>query len=172
MIYSSFGQQNKITFTNLMFQIKGHGEISISLKMSSGTNLTLEERFEALMKQNEILMKTLSEEAKHDQETKAQNKYLQKQLGAYLKQMQQANDEPLQFDSKRQEHVFSYHLDSSSDDEPLRMAGLKPRIQASISDFKVEIPEFEGKLDLKSSWIGYTRSKEFLSTKTSLKMRR
>jgi len=46
--------------------------------MSSTTHLTLEERFEALMKQNEILMKTLSEDAKRDEETKAQNEYLQK----------------------------------------------------------------------------------------------
>ena len=46
--------------------------------MSSGTDLSLEERFEALMRQNEILMKTLSEEAQREQETEAQNKYLQK----------------------------------------------------------------------------------------------
>ena len=31
MIYSSFGKQNKITLTDLMFQIKGHGGISIWL---------------------------------------------------------------------------------------------------------------------------------------------
>jgi len=115
--------------------------------MSSATNLTLEERFKALMKQNEILMKTLSEEAQCDQETKAQNEYLQKQLGAYLKQTQHANEEPLQSDSKRQGHVFSHHLDSSSDDEPFRVTRPEPRIQASTSDFKVEILEFEGKLD-------------------------
>jgi len=29
MIYSHVGQRNKITFTDLMFQIKGHGGISI-----------------------------------------------------------------------------------------------------------------------------------------------
>jgi len=115
--------------------------------MSSSTNLTLEERFEALMKQNEILMKTLSEKAQHDQETKAQNEYLQKQLGAYLKQTQHANKDPLEYDFKRQECVFSRHLNSSSDDEPFRVARPEPRIQASTSDFKVEIPEFEGKLD-------------------------
>jgi len=51
---------------------------TFGLKMSSTTHLTLEERFEALMKQNEILMKTLSEDAKRDEETKAQNEYLQK----------------------------------------------------------------------------------------------
>jgi len=61
---------------------------------------------------------------------------------AYLKQTQQAHEESLQSDSKRQERVFSHQLDSSSDDEPLIVARPEPRIQASTSDFKLEIPEF------------------------------
>jgi len=69
--------------------------------MSSGTSMNLEERFEALMKQHEILMKVLSEEAQRERETKTQNEYLRKQLGAFLKQKQQANEDPLQSDSKR-----------------------------------------------------------------------
>jgi len=40
--------------------------------------MSLEERFEALMRQNEILMTALIEEAQHEQETKAQKEYLQK----------------------------------------------------------------------------------------------
>jgi len=43
--------------------------------------------------------------------------------------------------------VSSHTLDSSSEDEHLRMAGLDSWIQASTNDFKVEIPEYEGKLD-------------------------
>jgi len=43
--------------------------------------------------------------------------------------------------------VSSHALDSSSEDEPLRMARPDPRIQANTNDFKVEIPEYEGKLD-------------------------
>jgi len=86
--------------------------------MSSSTSLGLEERFEAIMRQKEILMKTLSEEVQREQETKAQNEYLRKQLGAFVKQKQQANEEPLQSNSKRQEQVSSYTLDSSSEDEP------------------------------------------------------
>jgi len=35
MIYSSIDQQNKITFTDLMFQIKGHGGISITMMLSN-----------------------------------------------------------------------------------------------------------------------------------------
>jgi len=38
------------------------------------------------------------------------------------------NEEPLQSDPRRQEQVFSHNVDSSSEDEPLRMATTKPRI--------------------------------------------
>ena len=62
-------------------------------------------------------MKSLSENAQREQETKAQIEYLWKQLGVYLKQNQQANEEPHQSDSKRQEQVFCHTLDSSSEDE-------------------------------------------------------
>ena len=44
--------------------------------MSSSTNLSLEERFEALTRHHEILMKSLSEKAQREQETKAQIEYL------------------------------------------------------------------------------------------------
>ena len=43
--------------------------------------------------------------------------------------------------------MSSHTLDSSSEDEPLRMTRPDIRIQASTSNFKVEIPKFEGKLD-------------------------
>jgi len=64
-----------------------------------------------------------------------------------LKQTQQANEEPLQSNSKREEQVSNHSLDSSSVDEPLRMARLDPLIEATTNDFKVEISEFQGKLD-------------------------
>jgi len=64
-----------------------------------------------------------------------------------LKQKQTINEEPLQSEPRRQEHVFSHHLDSSSEDEPLRMARAEPWMQANTNDFKVEIPNYEGKLE-------------------------
>ena len=99
------------------------------------------------MRQNEILMTALIEEAQHEQETKAQKEYLQKQLGVFLKQKQQVSEEPFQSDPKRQKQVSSHTLDSSNKDEPLRMARPKPWIQANTNDFKVKILEYEGKLD-------------------------
>ena len=92
-------------------------------------------------------MKSLSEKAQREQETKAQIEYLWKQLVVYLKQNQQGNEQPPQFDSKTQEQVFSHSLDSSSEGEPLRITRPNPRIQANTNDFKVEILKFEGKLD-------------------------
>jgi len=58
------------------------------------------------MRQNEMLMKKINEDAQRDQETKAQN--------AFLKQKQKVNEEPLQFKPRRQEQLFSYKIDSSS----------------------------------------------------------
>ena len=80
-------------------------------------------------------MKSLSEKAQREQETKAQIEYLWKQLGVYLNQNQEANEEPPKFDSKRKEQVFSHTLDSSSDHEHLRMTRPNPRIQANTNDF-------------------------------------
>jgi len=45
------------------------------------------------------------------------------------------------------EQVFSREVDSSSEEEPTRMTREEPRFQANSDDFKVEVPEFEGKLD-------------------------
>jgi len=48
--------------------------------------MTLEERFEALMKQNEFLASKIREDSQRHQEAQAQNEYLRKQLGSVLKQ--------------------------------------------------------------------------------------
>ena len=109
--------------------------------------MTLEEWFDALMKQNEFLTRKIQEDGRRDQETQAQNKYLQKQLDAYSKQQQQASEESIHSRSQRQEQVFSHTLDSSSEDEPLRMTRQNPQFQASSNDFKIEEQKFEGKLD-------------------------
>ena len=40
--------------------------------------MSLEEKFDALLRQNEMLMKKINEDAQCDQETKAENEYLRK----------------------------------------------------------------------------------------------
>jgi len=43
--------------------------------------------------------------------------------------------------------VFSHNLESSSDEEPFRRPRPEQRGQGNSNDFRVEIPEYEGKLD-------------------------
>jgi len=61
-------------------------------------SMSLEEKFEVLMRQNEMLVKKIHEDAQHHQETQAQNEYLWKQLGSFLKQKQKLNKETYQFE--------------------------------------------------------------------------
>jgi len=65
------------------------------------------------------------------------------------------NEEPLQSEPRKQEQVFSHNLDSSSENEPLRMTGPEPRFQANTNDFKVQILKLKGKLDLEEflDWL-------------------
>jgi len=118
------------------------------------TSTSSDETFEVVMKnyqslwaQNELLMRKINEGVECDQELQAQNDYLRKQLWAVLKQKRKMNEEPSLFDTKRQEQVFSHNVDSSNEDEPLRMTRTEPRFQANPNDFRDEIPEFEGKVD-------------------------
>jgi len=57
-------------------------------------------------------------------------------------------EEPVQSEPRRQEQAFSHTLDSSSEDEPVRMFRKDPRMQVNSNDFRVEIPECEDKLGL------------------------
>jgi len=93
--------------------------------------------YRSLSAQNEMLMRKINEDAQRDQELKAHNDYLRKQLGAVLKQKQKMCEEPPQSDFGRQGRMASHALDSSSEDEPLRMARPEPRFQANSNDFRV-----------------------------------
>jgi len=69
----------------------------------SSTSITLEERFEALMKQNEFLANKIREDSQKQQEAQAQNEYLRKQLGSVLKQKQKLNEDTLQSEPRIRE---------------------------------------------------------------------
>ena len=64
-----------------------------------------------------------------------------------MKQKQKLNEETFQSEPRAREKVFSHHLDSSSEEEVPRTVRREPRMQANNNDFRVEVPEFEGKLD-------------------------
>ena len=46
-----------------------------------------------------------------------------------------------------QEQVFRHDPECSCDEEPSRRSRPEQRMQANSNDFRVEIPEYEGKLD-------------------------
>jgi len=64
-------------------------------------------------------------------------------------------NKPYNPDQVRQEQVFSHEVDSSTEDEPMRMTRAEPQMQANTNDFKVKIREFKGKLDPKEflNWM-------------------
>jgi len=103
-------------------------------------SLSIEEKLHAVMKDNHEITSS-------NQELKAQNEYLRRQLGTFLKQKQKMNEEPVYSAPRGQEQVFNHTFDSSSEEEPLRRPQSEPRMQANSNDFRVEIPEYEGKLD-------------------------
>jgi len=72
---------------------------------------------------------------------------LRKQLGSVLKQKWKLNEDTLQSEPREREQVISHEVESSSDEEPVRMARGEPRFQANTNDFRVEDPKFKGKLD-------------------------
>ena len=60
------------------------------------------------------------------------------------------NDETLQTlqsEPRAREQVHNHDVDSSSEEEMPRMPREEPRFEASANDSKVDVPEFEGKLD-------------------------
>jgi len=104
------------------------------------TSSSLEEKLDAILKSDHEITSSNQELKSSNQELQAQNEYLRKQLGIFLKQKQKACEEPIQSEPWRQEQVFSHTLDSSSEDEPLRMTRQDSHVQASSNDFKIEIP--------------------------------
>ena len=61
----------------------------------TSSSMSLEERFEALMKKNEFLAIKIREDSQRNQEAQAQNEYLRKQLGSFLKQKQKLHEDTL-----------------------------------------------------------------------------
>ena len=107
--------------------------------------MTLEERFKALMKNCEHL------QAKNEEMT-SQNTCLRRQLGESMrKRRKEIRSSPSSTPSKsvsEEGEGDKPHSDgSSSDGEPPRHPRRGRRPQPNFNQFRVEIPEFEGKLD-------------------------
>jgi len=110
-------------------------------------SLSIEEKLDAILKSNHEITSSNQELKSSNQELKAQNEYVRKQLGTFLKQKQKLNEEPSYAAPQGREQVFSHNLESSSDEEPFRRPRSEQRGQGNSNDFRVKIPEYEGKLD-------------------------
>jgi len=132
--------------------------------------MTLEEKFEALMKNYEA-MRLQNEEFKN------QNEYLKRQLGESIKQKQKElrsshSSNSSKSDQGEDNHGESHHLNSSSEGDPLRRPRKNRRNASNLGDIKVEVPEFEGDLTPTSSWTGSKLLRGFLITTKSQRKKR
>ena len=103
--------------------------------------MSLEERLEVLSKQ-------MQEMSVSNQELKAQNEYLRKQLGSHMKQKQKLQEPSIRIGMDYgHEEEASNALSFSEEDVPFKRTQRRTRSTFNSNEFKVEIPEFEGKLD-------------------------
>jgi len=103
--------------------------------------MSVEERLEVLSKQ-------MQEMSVSNQELKAQNEYLRKQLGNQMRQKQKLHEPSIRIGvDYGHEKEASNALSDSEEDVPFGRAQRRTRPTFNSNEFKVEIPEFEGKLD-------------------------
>ena len=108
----------------------------------SAASMTLEEKFEALMKNYEALRQ-------QHEEIKGQNEYFKRQLGESLKQKRKEirSSRSSNSSDSEQEARATLCLSSSSDEEAYGRMRRGRRTTSHHGDIRVEIPEFEGRLD-------------------------
>ena len=111
--------------------------------------MSLEERIEALTVSYQTTAQTNAELAQKLKEVSQQNEYLRKQLGQSLKQKQRILESPTAStpEEENNEDVENQHSEYELDEEPRRTPRREWRTPSNSNDFRVELPEFEGKLD-------------------------
>jgi len=107
--------------------------------------MTLEEKIEALTKNFEYLQA-------QNEEKEAQNNYLRRQLDAFMKEKRRnlrssSSSRRLGSGRVRREEDEPPSDGSSNGDDSPRFPRREPRQAINFNEFKVDIPEFEGKLD-------------------------
>ena len=102
--------------------------------------MSLEEKFEAFIKSCKSISSL-------NQELKNKNEYLRRQLGEAMKQKQKALDSPLESGQGDESEAESHNPESTIEGDVLRRQRREGRSTPNSNDFRVDIPEFEGKLD-------------------------
>jgi len=117
--------------------------------------MTLEVQFEALMRNYKHLQARNEEIANQNVEMANQNNYLRRQLGDSLTQKRRelrssSSSRPpgsVREEAEREDEREPQSGGSSSEGDSRRHPRRGRRHPSNLNDFKVDIPEFEGKLD-------------------------
>jgi len=108
-----------------------------------------QEKFEALIKSYQIVTSSNNKLKQRLDEVVGQNAYLRKQLDKSMKQKQRVLESPTGFNpDELSEEAESQHFEYKGQAEPRRALRREWRAPSNFNDFRVDIPEFEGKLDL------------------------
>ena len=112
-------------------------------------SMSLEEKIEALTISYQTTAQTNAELVQRLQELDHQNEYLRKQLKQSMKQKQRILESPTGSNpDEHNEEIESQHSEFERDEEQRITPRREWRTQSNPNDFRVELPEFEGKLNL------------------------
>ena len=111
-------------------------------------SMSLEEKIEALTISYQTTAQTNAELVQRLQELDHQNEYLRKQLKQSMKQKQRILESPTGSNpDEHEEDIESQHSEFERDEEQRRTPRREWRTPSNPNDFRVELLEFEGKLD-------------------------
>ena len=102
--------------------------------------MTLEEKFKAPIK-------SYLSVSSSNQALKNQNEYLRCQLGEVLIHKKKVAESRTESDHAGESEAKSNAIESASEQEPPRRSRRERKSTSNSNDFRVNIPEFEGKLD-------------------------
>ena len=109
--------------------------------------MSLEEKSETLMKSYQTISSSNQELQRSLDESEGQNAYLHKQLSKSLKQKQRILESPSGSNLDEVSEAKSQHSEYEGEAEPRRTPRKEWRPPTNSNDFRIDIPEFEGKLD-------------------------
>ena len=116
--------------------------------------MSLEEKYDALLKsyqsvtiENRNLQQRIAESERKADETEGQMEYLRKQLGKSLKQKIRNLESPSGSNHEDLSEAESQHSVNEEEDPRTRARARRSTFNFNSNEFRVDIPEFEGKLD-------------------------
>ena len=109
--------------------------------------MTLEEKYDDLMNSYQSVSTTNHDLQRKMEEIEGKNVYLCKQLNKFKKQKQWVLESPIGSNLEQLSEAESQHS-IYEEDEPRRLVcATRPPININSNNFRVDIPEFEGKLN-------------------------